>query len=240
MRTEKPQRVDDSSHSAHSHRIDVDGHQYGPSSTVIITVIDHGMYESAERMKTLLASASDIHRNSSAPGDPRSSNTIQARPNYTEGGSPGSAKDVMKRNDSSRQGITTLTLSWESLDFLPRLIDSTLEWADLSYILDTGSTDGSREYLLEHAATDQRLWVSFVDTDHHSFNRRRRINMILDQIDSDLVRSDWFTVIDCDEVFLEDDPHPTSSSNGHRVAEGFQDAAVPSRNQTTFPRHLKA
>ena len=110
----------------------------------------------------------------------------------------------MGRPDSGRQGITALTLSWESCDFLPRLIESTLQWADRFYILDTGSTDGSREYLHERFSTDSRLRYFTVDTDHTTFNRGRCINLILDQIDNDDVRSDWYAVIDCDEIFEDD------------------------------------
>lgn len=111
---------------------------------------------------------------------------------------------MMGRPDSGRQGITALTLSWESCDFLPRLIESTLQWADRFYILDTGSTDGSREYLHERFSTDSRLRYFTVDTDHTTFNRGRCINLILDQIDNDDVRSDWYAVIDCDEIFEDD------------------------------------
>lgn len=110
----------------------------------------------------------------------------------------------MKSPRRPHQGITALTLSWESCDFLPRLIESTLQWADHFYILDTGSTDGSREYLRERSSTDSRLRYFTVDTDHTTFNRGRCINFILDQIDNDNVRSDWYAVIDCDEIFEDD------------------------------------
>lgn len=100
-----------------------------------------------------------------------------------------------------RSGITAVTLSWESLDFLPRLIESTLRWADCFYVLDTGSTDGSRDYLQALSDSDSRIKYSTVDTDHHTFNRGRCINLLLDQIDADRIRSDWFAIIDCDEIF---------------------------------------
>lgn len=96
-----------------------------------------------------------------------------------------------------------MTLSWESLDFLPRLIDSTLTWADTFYILDTGSTDGSREYLRDLALNEPRIRFSVIDTDHTNFNRGRCINLILDQIDHDRDDSDWLAVLDCDEIFEE-------------------------------------
>lgn len=111
---------------------------------------------------------------------------------------------MMGRPDSGRQGITALTLSWESCDFLPRLIESTLQWADRFYILDTGSTDGSREYLRERSSTDNRLKYFTIDTDHTTFNRGRCVNSILDKIDDDNVRSDWYAIIDCDEIFEDD------------------------------------
>ncbi len=110
----------------------------------------------------------------------------------------------MKTPSRSHQGITALTLSWESCDFLPRLIESTLQWADRFYILDTGSTDGSREYLRERSSTDNRLKYFTIDTDHTTFNRGRCVNSILDKIDDDNVRSDWYAIIDCDEIFEDD------------------------------------
>lgn len=97
-----------------------------------------------------------------------------------------------------------LTLSWESLDFLPRLIDSTLTWADAFILLDTGSRDGSRDYIRTRALADRRITLLTVDTDEHTFNRGRCLNLVLEHIDNSALRPLWLGVIDCDEIFEDD------------------------------------
>lgn len=94
-----------------------------------------------------------------------------------------------------------MTLSWESLDFLPRFIDSTLSWADLLLVLDTGSTDGSRNFLESKAEGDQRITVLHTNTTAETFNRGKCLNTLLEVVESLPSEPEWVAVVDCDEIF---------------------------------------
>jgi glycosyltransferase involved in cell wall biosynthesis len=100
------------------------------------------------------------------------------------------------------------------MDYLKEIVPFHLEWVDSMYFLDTGSTDGSFEYLQEFATKDKRVIVekyhiSYVP-DHsvewremkNPFPEVEVRNYALNQIEKLTQPNDWLIQLDGDEIFL--------------------------------------
>jgi len=92
-------------------------------------------------------------------------------------------------------------LSWESGDIIERVVRGALGWADDVFVLDTGSTDGSRDVLRRLAAGEARLRFFEAETDAATFNHGRCINLLLEQLDALGEPPYWLAKLDCDEMF---------------------------------------
>lgn len=109
-------------------------------------------------------------------------------------------------------------VSWSiinnEISFIKDIVDYHLSWIDQMYFLDTGSTDGSLEYLYSQAAIDSRIVVEEYPIKYKTqyelnwhemsdpFPEVIVRNHALEQVSK--LNSDWLIQLDCDEVFLSD------------------------------------
>lgn len=101
------------------------------------------------------------------------------------------------------------------IDYIQNILDSHLPWLDFMYFLDTGSTDGTKELLLEAAEMNPKVIVeiykdSFTPEYNVEWKEMRNPfpecevrNYALSRIEELLgSKTDWFIQLDGDEVFL--------------------------------------
>lgn len=112
--------------------------------------------------------------------------------------------------------MTCKIISWSivnnEIDYLPDIIPFHFQFFDLMYFLDTGSNDGTFEFLNDYAKKDSRLIVEKYHTSYfpdHSVEWRDMKNPFpevdvrnyaLQRVEK--LNSDWLVQLDGDEIFL--------------------------------------
>ncbi len=123
----------------------------------------------------------------------------------------------------------TKIISWSiinnEIDYIKDIIDYHLSWIDMMYILDTGSTDGSLEYLKEYSLKDNRLiieeypikYVPQYDVEwekmQNPFPEVTVRNFAIQR--AELLNPDWLIQLDGDEVFLSKTKDVILNSKNH-------------------------
>lgn len=109
--------------------------------------------------------------------------------------------------------IATWSIINNEIDFIADVIDYHLEWVDHLYILDTGSTDGTWEYLQEKTKENSKLIVEEYHTKYvpeynvpweemkNPFPEVEVRNYAIQRCKA-LCQPDWLLQLDGDEVFL--------------------------------------
>lgn len=89
-------------------------------------------------------------------------------------------------------------------DIILETLNNALHFCDNIYVFDNGSTDGSWELIQEKAAQDPRVIIA-VHSDEIYRNQFR--NRVYNMFHSDFGPSDWWYILDADEMLIED-PRP--------------------------------
>lgn len=87
----------------------------------------------------------------------------------------------------------------DEIDILPEITDHLLSWLDALYIYDTGSIDGTWEWLNDQAAKDDPRIVLLERKDAFFFDQHRA--WIFEQARPNMESGDWFARLDADEFF---------------------------------------
>lgn len=110
--------------------------------------------------------------------------------------------------------LTTWSIVNNEIDFLPLVISYTLKFVDNLYILDTGSNDGSWEYLQDltrlfnniHVEKYHQIFIPQYDCDwkemSNPFPEVEVRNYALQRTKEIFPQTDWLIQLDGDEVFL--------------------------------------
>jgi glycosyltransferase involved in cell wall biosynthesis len=113
------------------------------------------------------------------------------------------------------------------MDFLPLIIPFHLNWIDKWYVLDTGSVDGSWEFLQAYAAKEPKLVVEKYHTSYtpdyskaweevkNPFPESEVRNFAIAQVEK--LNTDWLIQIDGDEVFTPNTKKVIEKNNNAMV-----------------------
>src|SRR6188768_73791 len=121
--------------------------------------------------------------------------------------------------------IITWSIINNEITFLPDLIDFHLSFVDQMYFLDTGSTDGSLQYLLERSKQDTRIVVEVYHTRYSTrydldwleldFPEVEVRNYALEQVER--LKADWLIQLDGDEIYLPETKQIIEQSSAYSV-----------------------
>lgn len=110
--------------------------------------------------------------------------------------------------------IVTWSIVNNEIDYIEDVVNHHLSWVDQMYILDTGSTDGTLEYLLEKSKTNPKLIVEEYHTKYtpeyevpweqmkNPFPEVEVRNYAIRRC-KELCTPEWMIQLDGDEIFLE-------------------------------------
>ena len=100
--------------------------------------------------------------------------------------------------------LSAICIIKNEADIIIETLNNALRFCDNIYVFDNGSTDGSFELICEKAAQDSRVVIA-VHSDEIYRNQFR--NRVYNMFHSDFSASDWWYILDADEMLTED-PRP--------------------------------